>query len=186
MSQRPPQPQVYPRPHANTYWVFPGRLLAGEYPGAPDPHDTKAKLWAFLDCKVDSFVDLTHEDELVPYAGLLNELASERGVVVRHCRIPIRDMAIPASEGHMSKILDQIDKWLDARRVVYVHCWGGVGRTGTVIGCHLVRTGLSSKEALARLAELWLSVSEGKRRRHPQSPQTSAQVSYIRNWPYGR
>ena len=26
-------------------------------------------------------------------------------------------------------------------RKVYVHCWGGVGRTGTVVGCYLVRQG---------------------------------------------
>jgi len=36
----------------------------------------------------------------------------------------------------MHEILDTIDAALSAKRIVYVHCWGGVGRTGTVIGCH--------------------------------------------------
>jgi len=26
-----------PKPNPNTYWVIPGKLLAGEYPGARDP-----------------------------------------------------------------------------------------------------------------------------------------------------
>ncbi len=28
-----------------------------------------------------------------------------------------------------------------ANGAVYVHCWGGVGRTGTVVGCWLLRHG---------------------------------------------
>ena len=26
-----------PRPHDNCYWLLPGRMLAGEYPGVADP-----------------------------------------------------------------------------------------------------------------------------------------------------
>lgn len=32
---------------------------------------------------------------------------------------------------------------LAAGQTVYVHCYGGIGRTGTVVGCWLVRHGLS-------------------------------------------
>jgi protein-tyrosine phosphatase len=35
----------------------------------------------------------------------------------------------------MTTILDAIDESMTAGKPVYVHCWGGMGRTGTVIGC---------------------------------------------------
>ncbi|MSR27507.1 MAG: hypothetical protein EXS06_10930, partial [Planctomycetaceae bacterium] len=39
-------------------------------------------------------------------------------------------------------ILADIDAELAAGRPVYVHCWGGVGRTGTVVGLvHVARRG---------------------------------------------
>jgi hypothetical protein len=65
---------------------------------------------------------------------------------------------------------------------VYLHCWGGTGRTGTAVGCHLVRTGKSGSEALATIAELWQTVSEMKRRDFPESPQTRAQRAFVEGW----
>ncbi len=171
-----------PRPHRNTYWVIPGRLLAGEYPGAPTEQQAKDRLKQFLDCGIDSFLDLTGQDELAPYAQLVAELAGERGMIVRHRRLTIRDMDIPERPEHMHTILTQIDKWLASGRNVYVHCWGGVGRTGMVIGCHLVHRGLEGQQALERMAELWQEVSEDKRRRFPGSPHTWQQLDYVRNW----
>jgi protein-tyrosine phosphatase len=37
---------------------------------------------------------------------------------------------------------------------VYVHCWGGKGRTATVIGCHLIDGGLDYDATLAELRRL--------------------------------
>ena len=76
--------------------------------------------------------------------------------------------------------LDAIDEALDAGRNVYVHCWGGIGRTGTVVGCWLVRHGMTGDEALAEIAERWRGME--KRYRHPRSPQTAQQRAYVRNW----
>ena len=45
--------------------------------------------------------------------------------------------------------LTQRDEGLEP---VYVHCWGGIGRTGTVVGCWLVRHGMTGDEALAEFA----------------------------------
>ena len=36
-------------------------------------------------------------------------------------------------------------------RTVYLHCRGGIGRTGTVLGCYLVRQGQTAEEALASI-----------------------------------
>ena len=71
----------------------------------------------------------------------------------------------------MSDILDAIDAALRDGKTVYVHCWGGVGRTGTVIGCWLVRHGKTGDEALSQIAEWWWRGVQ-KVRRQPRSPET--------------
>jgi protein-tyrosine phosphatase len=64
--------------------------------------------------------------------------------------------------------------------VTYVHCWGGVGRTGTVAGCLLVEAGFTSEEAIAILARKWVVME--KRGRHPRTPETREQFDFIRTW----
>ena len=49
-----------------------------------------------------------------------------------------------------------VDDALGEGRTVYVHCWGGIGRTGTVVGCWLVRHGLTGRGALDQIADWWL------------------------------
>ena len=61
----------------------------------------------------------------------------------------IRDMRV-CNERHMRRVLDAIDKDIADGRTVYVHCWGGIGRTGMVIGCWLVRHGMMVDRALVR------------------------------------
>ncbi|MFV0318599.1 MAG: protein-tyrosine phosphatase family protein, partial [Microthrixaceae bacterium] len=59
---------------------------------------------------------------------------------------------------------------------VYIHCWGGIGRTGTVVGCLLVDDGLSAHEALAHIDQL-RSVT---RKHHMAAPQTPDQIEVVR------
>jgi hypothetical protein len=167
------------RPHANTYWVLPGRLLAGEYPGAKDPPEAAAKVGRMLDSGIDVFIDLTVAGELVPYDGVLGAEATKRGRMVVHRRFPIRDLGVPADRSTMAGILDAIDAALAAGRTVYVHCWGGVGRTGTVVACHLIRHGFAPDAALQRLGELFSTMRKAPLRR---SPETPAQLAFVRSW----
>jgi len=167
-------------PIPNSYWLPGERILAGEYPGAPDAGTTSARLQVFLDAGITSFIDLTDEGELVSYEPLLRELAAARGLDVHYHRVPIVDLGVPAPE-HMHRILDLIEAEHAGGRTVYVHCWGGVGRTGTVVGCYLVRSGLDGKAALAQLAQLWRTVE--KCDWYPNSPETDAQRAIVRDWP---
>ncbi len=166
-----------PRPIPASYWVHPDHLLAGEYPGAPTTAVAHQKLCAFLDAGITLFVDLTEDRELVPYAALLHEEASARGIRATHRRVPIRDATCPTRR-EMVQVLDMIEAALHAGERVYVHCWGGVGRTGTVIGCYLVRQGLTGKAALHWLKQRMQTTSKSDRR----SPETEAQHSMVYNW----
>ena len=65
--------QEPPKPDPNTYWVVRGKLLAGEYPGAPDPEEARRRLRRFLAAGVRHFIDLTEAGELEPYAESLTE-----------------------------------------------------------------------------------------------------------------
>jgi protein-tyrosine phosphatase len=80
----------------------------------------------------------------------------------------------------MNAILNAIESSLRAGHKIYLHCWGGIGRTGTTVGCYLVRQGKSADEALDQLAAWWRGVP--KSRVHPYSPETREQVAFVRSW----
>ena len=162
------------RPHDKSYWVIEDRLLAAEYPGHPDEPEGRQKIESLLDCGFDFFLDLTQPCELEPYDALV----TPRGAI--HRRRPIVDMAVPGKPQEMIEILDELDAALDSGRRVYLHCWGGVGRTGTVVGCHLVRRGMSGTQALEQIAKWWATTA--KRLSFLQSPQTEWQIAYVMNW----
>ena len=128
------------------YWVEPGRLMAGEYPGDWNEKSARRKLRALLKSGVRTFLDLTEHGELEPYDEWLANEASATGVDVAYHRHSIRDLDVPTSDG-MRVILDLIESAIDADAPVYVHCWGGIGRTGTVVCCWLVERGLSGDQS---------------------------------------
>lgn len=167
------------RPIPESYWVIPARFLAGEYPAAPYVGRTRERLTRFLEAGIDTFFDLTIQNELPPYLPLLQEQASFRNIDVRYERFSILDHSIPM-RGVMTGILSAIDSALAEGRNIYVHCWGGIGRTGTTVGCYLVRQGLTGEQALAQLAELWKDVPKSSY--FPRSPETDRQVKFVLNW----
>ena len=172
---------IGPHPYGNSYWIIDGRLAAGEYPGDKDPARAKVKLESLLSQGISQFVDLTEpRDGLEPYAQLAEGLASDLGLNVILAKHPIRDQSIPRTRSQMTAILDDIDAALDRGRGVYVHCWGGVGRTGTVVGCWLVRHGSSGDDALHQVDRWW----RGMPKAVPwwDSPENDEQKGFVRGW----
>jgi Polymorphic toxin system, DSP-PTPase phosphatase len=154
----------------DSYWVDAGALLAGEYPGSWEDAESAARLEALREAGVTSFIDLTEEGELPPYQPLLR-------AGVRYRRLAVHDFGVP-SEAEMRAMLDVVEGELGRGETVYLHCWGGVGRTGTLVACWLVRHGLGADEALARLGELRAHCAKAERR----SPETDAQHAFVRGW----
>ncbi len=173
-------------PFERSYWVAPGQLLAGCYPGDLDPALARQKLGRLLDCGVRLVVNLMEPDEVdhlgrpfADYLPALTALAVTRGLEVKCRRLSIPDMDVPSPQV-MRGILDAIDQGVAAGGVVYVHCWGGKGRTGTVVGCWLVRRQLASdgRAALARIEELTASA----RAVFWPTPQTDEQRRFVVQW----
>lgn len=157
----------------HAWWVIPGAFLAGEYPAGKTAGVTAAKIELLLDAGVTSFIDLTTPaDRLAPYA----EALARRDGSVRYASFPIPDMGVVAPDRY-DAIVGYIRQELRAGHVVYVHCWGGMGRTTTVVGAFLIDTlGLDYRSTLRRIAQL----RAGTRKARVTCPQSAAQHHVLR------
>lgn len=169
----------------DAFEVIEGLLYAGPYPSSFYLQEAVDKAKAFTDLGIDVFVDLTEEDEsndrlqkLYPYAKLFRVIADSRGVPEPlHVRRPIPDMGVPTVE-EMAETVELIESLTADGQTVYVHCWGGIGRTGTVLGCLAVNRGTPHDEVLDELARQ----RAGTKRAIYESPQTEEQRAFIMGW----
>ena len=86
-------------------------------------------------------------------------------------------MNVPTVE-QMHGIQHALRQALTQGETVYVHCFGGIGRTGTVIGCYLVEQGATGEQALANISVLRANLPTGDRK----SPETQAQQAMVLGW----
>jgi protein-tyrosine phosphatase len=106
--------------------------------------------------KTDVLVSLVEDHELADLKiGRLREEASQAGIMV--VRFPIPDVSVPASMEATQFLVASIVNELSVGRVVVIHCKGGLGRTGLVAACVLVRLGAPAAGAVAAVR----SVREG-------------------------
>ena len=168
-----PSPAPPPLPIRNSYWVIPGQLLAGEYPGGSSPDQTRERLKQLLAAGIECFVDLTHPGELDRYD-------TDLPLGVEYLSKPIKDHGLPEKREHMTEILDCVHDALRSGRTVYIHCHAGIGRTGTVVGCFLVERGLEGNEALDELNRLFQQSERSKS--WDWVPETQLQTAFVRDW----
>jgi hypothetical protein len=163
----------------DSYWVEENRFMAGEYPGSAAELTALSKLEWLLSKDIDCFIDLTEPNEhgLKPYTNLFERIQVEKTKPPRYINFPIPDMHTP-SVPQMVNILDAINNALADGQNIYLHCYGGIGRTGTVVGCYFVQHGMETQNALDRIAELRRNTPDGWR----QSPETFEQRQMILNW----
>jgi len=167
------------RPHANTYWLLAGRLLAGEHPNPGYAEGLALRLQALQALAVSCCIDLTGApDGRGAYDPL--PVAGRRA---RRESCAIADFGVPTVPG-MRRVLDLIEAALDDGEVVYLHCRAGIGRTGTVAGCLLVEHGFTPDEALALLQVKWRAMAKSAMVR--RTPETDAQRAFIAAWVPGK
>jgi hypothetical protein len=168
------------RPVPDSYWVLPGKFLAGGYPGLrQDEKGTYQRLAAFLKAGFNTFIDLTCAGERPPYLPLLLEQARAYDRAVTHRRFSFQDFDVPTHD-MMAAALNDIDLALDEGRKVYLHCVGGIGRTGMTVGCYFQRHGMQPAQALLQMRELYRSAAQSQF--VPTSPESERQVRFILNW----
>jgi protein-tyrosine phosphatase len=116
-------------------------------------------------------------EPFVPYEKHLEIMAEKLRIKVSTTRIAVKDVSVPTS-ATMKMILDEIDRPVVVGQAVYAHCWGGRGRTGTVVGCYLVRHGLPGMEALERINHLRRNCADAS----SFSPETAEQREMVLSW----
>lgn len=178
----------YELPFNGTYWVEHGNVMAGCYPGSADIEIMTARLEALINARFGLIINLTMPDEInfqdkeiSQYEYYMNRMAAFEGLDLSFIRFPIRDMGVP-SYHFMKKILDTIDRALTTGRRVYIHCWSGCGRTGTVIGCYLIRHGAATPINVLNMIKILRSYG---RMTTGASPETPEQENMVRSWRIG-
>jgi hypothetical protein len=191
-----------PSPYPGSYWVVPGSLLAGPYPGSNDAAEMKRRLEALLDAGIRSVIYLVDESEseepdagdfgdsiepvqaFTPYEDQLEMLAEARGDLVEIGRYTI-DISSAAADQEMELILDAIDAEIEgSNHPTLVHCMNGNGYTGMVAGCYLARHGIAAgKEVLAKIREL-RAVDPNLVK--AKSPENMIQERFVIRWKQGQ
>ncbi|MBK8936292.1 MAG: dual specificity protein phosphatase family protein [Polyangiaceae bacterium] len=87
-------------------------------------------------------------------------------------RLPIVDGRVPTRDAEVHALLDWMDDRVAEGVRVAIHCMGGLGRTGTIAGCYLVRRGIAPAQALSTLKQV----------RSPKCPENRTQVAYIKRF----
>ena len=175
-------------PFSRSYWVIPGKFLAGYYPGERHRDAMEQKMRGLLDCGIRFVINLMEPDEkdhdalpFVDYAPVLKRL-TDGGPSGECHRMPIRDLDVPSPD-FMIHILNRIDSALKEDQPVYIHCWGGRGRTGTVVGCWLIRHGIAETNTVLEKIK---TLRQYDPRAHFPSPEMPDQIRMLLSWKKGQ
>ncbi|GFR47243.1 hypothetical protein Agub_g8927, partial [Astrephomene gubernaculifera] len=200
--QLPPLPKLPakemagPTPWSN--WAIPGRVIAGAYPASLDDAETEKILTTMLELGINTFVCLQAEVNintpehawraghgLRPYikdAQKILSKAHEQGnpkitqQKIDFLHLPIIDGNVTTDSAMNRLAEDCMERILRGERL-YIHCWGGHGRTGTLVAILLGRLyGLPYTNALRYTQAFHDSRVYPQGVRSPQTPVQRAQV----------
>gem|GEM_PF-976352 len=163
------------------YTVVEEKLVAGAYPSSKIESERDSILQTLINKGIDVVINLMESEETDHQGDLFFDYQASfesRGIDVYH--FSIEDLSVP-SKDLMIEILNTIDYLISRGNKVYVHCWGGIGRAGTVIGCYLLRHHLAMPEnVFTKISELKKNSVLAVR----PSPETDEQLEMVLGWNY--
>ena len=151
----------------NFSWLVPGQIAGVGQPGNRD---------CDLDDSQEQLVEdlqLLHERGIRAIVSLTERPLKERLVQARnmaYLHLPVADMQ-PPTLADAIKFVEFAETAERENRPLAVHCGAGMGRTGTMLACYLVRKGLEAQQAMAQI-----------RQKRPGSVETAEQESVVREY----
>jgi hypothetical protein len=193
----PAKEMAGPTPWSN--WALPGRVIAGAYPASLDDAETERILTTLLELGINTFVCLQAEVNintpehawraqhgLRPYikdAQKILSKAHETGnpkitqQKIDFLHLPIIDGNVTTDSAMNRLVEDCMERVLKGEKL-YIHCWGGHGRTGTLVAVMLGRLyNLPYTTALRYCQAFHDSRVYPQGVRSPQTPVQRAQAS---------
>jgi len=171
-------PMDYCGPSDESNWVLPGVFLVGAFPGCPDDDENWELITSILSLGVTTFVclqdeysdDAPEEDwryerngAIRPYFRDVREIVKQveeapddfpsiniTSSDLHFIHFPIIDCDIGEDDAVYGLAVNLVLR-LARKEVLYLHCWGGHGRTGSLVCIMLhLMYGLSAKDAMER------------------------------------
>jgi protein-tyrosine phosphatase len=134
------------------YWLdgsWPGKLAVAPRPRGGDWLEDDIANWKRAGITAVLSL-LTPEEE--KDMDLRDEAVQVRSQGMEFTSFPIPDRQIPKSEAKWADVLERVSLALSSGENVLVHCRQGIGRSGLVAACLLVRKGMSPGAAIESVA----------------------------------
>ena len=142
-------------PSSKIMWLIPGKLAKAPMPDDEDLMRWKAEgITAVVNLLETSFEDIVRDEK-------------NAGFKVMHSSV--NDFNAPTIE-QLDEIVDWISAEIDAGGKVLVHCFAGIGRTGTVLIACMLNNGMGMSEAIEKVLSLG------------SSPQSDEQMAVLNNY----
>jgi protein-tyrosine phosphatase len=130
------------------YWVngpWKGKLALAARPRGGDWLEEDVAEWKRAGVKaVLSLLTPQEQKEL----ELRDEANEVRRQALEFSSFPIPDLEVPRAEAQLADTLDSVTAQLSAGKNVLVHCRQGIGRTGLIAACLLIKSGMSPGAAV--------------------------------------
>lgn len=134
----------------------------------PRPHVLAEDMAYYMNLGVNTIVCLLEKPEMIARGLALEEyLCQELDLRFEHFSIP--DRAIPSNLRAFRALVDKLDAELKQGRNLAIHCYAGIGRTGVLAGCLLIRDGMTPQAAIELMSEI----------RGRNMPQTQVQYEFL-------